>query len=83
MGTAQIRKLFEERTLSIHLQKFIERVRANDAKGGKDFAMPMKDAKGMAADLTELLLELRTFQQATLQAQTDQVIELKIDGGKF
>jgi ABC-type uncharacterized transport system auxiliary subunit len=43
----------------------------------------MKDAKGMAADLTELLLELRTFQQAALKSQTDQVIELKIDGGKF
>ena len=69
--------------MSIHLQKFIERVRANDAKGGKDFVMPMKDAKGMAADLTELLLELRTFQTAALQAQTDQVIEVKIDGGKF
>jgi hypothetical protein len=69
--------------LSIHLQKFIERVRSNDARGGKDFVMPMKDAKGMAADLTELLLELRTFQQAALKSQTDQVIELKIDGGKF
>jgi hypothetical protein len=43
----------------------------------------MKDAKGMAADLTELLLELRTLQQAALNGQTDQVIELKIDGGKF
>lgn len=69
--------------MSIHLQKFIERVRANDTKGGKDFVMPMKDAKGMAADLTELLLELRAFQTAALKSQTDQVIELKIDGGKF
>jgi hypothetical protein len=69
--------------LSIHLQKFIERVRANDARGGKDFVMPMKDAKGMAADLTELLLELRTLQTAALQGQTDQIIEIKLDGGKF
>ena len=69
--------------MSIHLQKFIERVRANDAKGGKDFVMPMKDAKGMAADLTELLLELRTFQTANLAEQRNQVLEIKIDGGKF
>jgi hypothetical protein len=69
--------------LSIHLQKFIERVRSNDARGGKDFVMPMKDAKGMAADLTELLLELRTLQTAALQGQTDQIIEIKLDGGKF
>jgi hypothetical protein len=69
--------------LSIHLQKFIERVRSNDARGGKDFVMPMKDAKGMAADLTELLLELRAFQTAILKEQQNQVLEIKIDGGKF
>lgn len=69
--------------MSIHLQKFIERVRSNDARGGKDFVMPMKDAKGMAADLTELLLELRAFQTAILKEQQNQVLEIKIDGGKF
>ena len=69
--------------MSIHLQKFIERVRANDAKGGKDFVMPMKDAKGMAADLTELLLELRNLQKASLDSQNNQIIEIKVDGGSF
>ena len=69
--------------MSIHLQKFIERVRGNDARGGKDFVMPMKDAKGMAADLTELLLELRTLKEAALQPQKEEVIEIKLSGGKF
>ena len=69
--------------MSIHLQKFIERVRGNDARGGKDFVMPMKDAKGMAADLTELLLELRALKEAALQPQKEEVIEIKLSGGKF
>ena len=69
--------------MSIHLQKFIERVRGNDVRGGKDFIMPMKDAKGMAADLTELLLELRTLKEAALPPQKEEVIEVKISGGKF
>jgi hypothetical protein len=69
--------------LSIHLQKFIERVRGNDMRGGKDFVMPMKDAKGMAADLTELLLELRSLKEAALQPQKEEVIEIKLSGGKF
>ena len=69
--------------MSIHLQKFIERVRGNDVRGGKDFVMPMKDAKGMAADLTELLLELRTLKEAALQPQKEEVIEIKMSGGKF
>jgi len=69
--------------MTIHLQKFIERVRGNDLRGGKDFVMPMKDAKGMAADLTELLLELRTLKEAALQPQKEEVIEVTISGGKF
>jgi hypothetical protein len=69
--------------LSLHLQKFIERVRGNEARGGKDFVMPMKDAKGMAADLTELLLELRTLKEAALEGQKEEVIEVKLTGGKF
>ncbi len=69
--------------MSIHLQKFIERVRGNDMRGGKDFVMPMKDAKGMAADLTELLLELRTLKEAALQPPKEEVIEIKLSGGKF
>lgn len=69
--------------MSIHLQKFIERVRGNDVRGGKDFIMPMKDAKGMAADLTELLLELRSLKEAALQPQKEEIIEIKLSGGKF
>lgn len=66
----------------IHLQKFLERVRGGEARGGKDFIMPMSEAKGMHADLTELLLELRLLKEAKL-AQKEEVIEVKIGGGGF
>lgn len=69
--------------MSIHLQKFIERVRGHEAKGAKDFVMPMKDAKGMAADLTELLLELRTLKETALHPPKEEFIEVKVSGGKF
>jgi hypothetical protein len=52
-------------------------------RGGKDFVMPLKDAKGMAADLTELLLELKSLKEAALQPQKEEVIEIKLSGGKF
>ena len=66
----------------LHLQKFLDRVRGNDARGGKDFIMPMSEAKGMHADLTELLLELRLLKEAKLSPK-DEVIEVKIGGGSF
>ena len=69
--------------MTIHLQKFIERVRGGEARGGRDFIMPMKDAKGMAADLTELLLELRQLKEAQLAAKQDEIVEIKLAGGSF
>ena len=68
--------------MSLHLNKFIERMRGHDARGAKDFIMPMTDAKGMLADLTELLLELRTLKEAQYN-QKEEVIEVKLTGGKF
>lgn len=67
----------------LHLHKFIDRVRGFEARGGKDFVMPMVDAKGMAADIAQLLLELRTYQQQAIADQSDQVIQIQVSGGDF
>lgn len=56
-------------------------MRGHDARGVKEFSMPMADAKGMLADLTELLLELHTLK--TQEKQSDPVVEIRVDGGKF
>jgi hypothetical protein len=44
--------------------------------------MPMVDAKGMHADLTELLLELKQLKESAATSKND-IVEIKIDGGKF
>ena len=71
--------------MTIHLQKFVERLQGFEARGAKDFIMPMADAKGMHADLTQLLLELTTLKEAaaTESAKKDEVITVKMDGGSF
>ncbi len=69
--------------MSLHLQKFVERVRGHEAKSSKDFIMPMADAKGMAADLTELLLELRMLKESVNSASNQEVIEVSVSGGRF
>ena len=45
--------------------------------------MPIADAKGMHADLTDLLLELKTLREQAYAAQQDQVIKVTVDGGGF
>jgi hypothetical protein len=69
--------------MSLHLQKFVDRVRGFEARGGKDFVMPMADAKGVSADITQLLLELRTYQEQAIAAKQEEVIQIKVDGGGF
>jgi hypothetical protein len=70
--------------MSIHLQKFIERLQGFEARGAKDFIMPISDAKGMHADLTCLLLELTALKEKTMLKDTgEEIITVKVDGGSF
>ena len=71
--------------MTIHLQKFVDRLQGFEARGAKDFIMPVVDAKGMHADLTRLLLELTILKEAAAvePAKKDEVITVKIDGGSF
>ena len=68
--------------MSIHLQKFIERIRGHEARGVKEFVMPIADAKGMAADLTELLLELNQLKTEKLSG-SQEIVQIKLTGGGF
>jgi hypothetical protein len=45
--------------------------------------MPITDAKGMHADLTDLLLELKTLREQAHATQQDQIIQVTVNGGKF
>ena len=69
--------------MSIHLQKFIDRLQGFEARGAKDFIMPLSDAKGMHADLTRLLLELNDLKERAMSARVEEVITVKMEGGGF
>ena len=70
--------------MSVHLQKFIDRVQGNDSRGLKDFTMSMNDAKSIHADLTRLLLELQTLREKiAAQQKQDEIITVEVGGGSF
>lgn len=69
--------------MTIHLQKFVDRVRGQEARGSKDFIMSMSDAKDLHADITRLLLELRNLREQTVATAPEQVITANISGGSF
>jgi len=70
--------------MSLHLQKFVDRVRGFEARGAKDFIMSMSDAKDLHADITRLLLEIHDLREKIMPKDTDdQVIKITVDGGSF
>jgi len=71
--------------MTIHLNKFIERVQGQQARGAKDFIMSLKDAQDLHADITRLLLELQALREHTVRTlqKDDEVITINMNGGTF
>jgi len=69
--------------MSIHIQKFIERVQGFEARAAKDFTMSMKDAKDLHADITRLLLTVNQLREVAVVAQQNDKISIEVGGGSF
>ena len=69
--------------MTLHLQKFVDRVRGHEARGSRDFVMTLAEAKDMHADITRLLLELHDLREQISKPATEEVITVEIGGGTF
>jgi hypothetical protein len=69
--------------MSLHLQKFVDRVRGHEARGSKDFVMTLAEAKDMHADITRLLLELHDLREQVSKPPAEEVITIQVGGGSF
>lgn len=71
--------------MTIHLTKFVDRVRGHEARGARDFVMTMSDAKDLHADIARLLIELHDLrEQVTKNAQKEEeIITVQLSGGQF
>jgi hypothetical protein len=69
--------------MSIHLQRFVDRVQGNESRGLKDFTMSMTDARALHADLTRLLIELQALREVAATKPQEEVVTVNMDGGAF
>jgi hypothetical protein len=67
----------------IHIQRFVERLQGFEARGTKDFIMPIRDAKDLHADITKLLLALEVVRESAEKNTQDKVITVEVGGGTF
>ena len=67
--------------MSLHINRFIDRLKAADARRQRDLVMSITDARDLHADITKLLLAVQELQERQSPAPT--ATEIQIEGGSF
>lgn len=67
--------------MSLHINRFVDNIKAHESRNARDFTMPMRDAKDLHADITKLLLVLETMRSQA--AKGNEVITVELTGGSF
>ena len=68
--------------MSLHINKFVDLIKAQESRGGRDITMSLKDAKDLHSDITKLLLVVETLRERQ-ESQKEEVIKVEITGGTF
>ena len=68
----------------LHINRFIDRLKAADARNQRDFSMSIIDARNLHADITKLLLGLQDqHEKSVAAASTGSTVNVHMDGGSF
>ena len=66
--------------MSIHINRFLDRVRTAESKGQRDVLLPLSEARDLHSEITRLLSRLENI---TAAVQSPPPVEIEIKGGSF
>jgi hypothetical protein len=70
--------------MSLHINRFLDRIRAAESRQQRDVVMTTADARDLHTDITRLLLALQvSHEQKTTESTDDAVINIEVQGGAF
>lgn len=69
--------------MSLHINRFVDSVKAHEARAQRDFIMSMRDAKDLHSDITKLLLAVTALQAQLLDAQKQPTFTVEVTGQDF
>ena len=69
--------------MSLHINRFIDNIKAHESRNAKEFMCPMRDAKDLHADITKLLLAITDLQSQVQALQQPGVITVEVSGRDF
>jgi len=67
--------------MSLHINRFVDSIKAHESRGQRDFVMSMRDAKDLHGDITKLLLTLEQLHEQSTHGAD--VVEVQVTGGSF
>ena len=67
--------------MSLHIHRFIDAIKAAEARGQRDLQISLRDAKDLHGDITKLLLTLEQLHQDNTGQNSP--ITVEIQGGSF
>ena len=68
--------------MSLHINRFVDNIKAHESRGQRDFTMTMREAKDLHSDITKLLLTLEILHTRNTQPR-EETITVELDGGSF
>jgi hypothetical protein len=67
--------------MSLHIARFVDRLRSAQERGQREVIMPVNEAQGLHADITRLLLLAE--QKVDRNTQEPDTIKVEMQGGAF
>ena len=69
--------------MSLHINRFIDNVKAHESRHAREFMCSMRDAKDLHGDITKLLLVITNLQSQVQALQQESVITVEVGGKDF
>jgi hypothetical protein len=68
--------------MSLHINRFVDSIKAHESRGQRDFTMTMREAKDLHSDITKLLLTLESLHTRNTRPK-EETISVELSGGSF
>lgn len=68
--------------MSVHINRYIDKIKMFESKQSKQFTMTMREAKDLHGDITKLLLALQELQKGA-EDDDDKPRSIEVSGGSW
>ena len=69
--------------MTMHINRFLDKMAVMESKQNKDVVLPISDARGLRDDITRLLSELFELTQQKNTDTSGEITQIEIKGGTF